>query len=132
LLYDFANNSFSVMIITFVYPVYFKTVISAGLGNLGDLLWGINGSLSLVAVAFLSPVLGAVADLTGRRKSFLVAAGLLCIFLTSLLTWIGPGMVFWGMALFILANIVYQAMLVVGLIFLLGLFLLLRVEGPSY
>ena len=83
LLYDFANNSFSVMIVTFVYPVYFKSVVCAGLGNLGDLFWGINGSVSLVVVALLSPVLGAAADLSGRKKMFLVASGLGCIFLTA-------------------------------------------------
>lgn len=108
LLYDFANNSFSVMIVTFVYPVYFKRIVCAGLGNLGDLLWGINGSLSLIVVAFLSPVLGAVADLSGRRKGLLAASALLCIVLTSQLAWVGSGMVFWGMAIFISANIVYQ------------------------
>lgn len=108
LLYDFANNSFSVMIVTFVYPVYFKSVVCAGLGNLGDLLWGINGSLSLIVVAFLSPILGAVADLSGKKKKFLIASALLCIFLTSQLAWVGSGMVFWGMAIFIAANIVYQ------------------------
>ncbi|MBI1994781.1 MAG: MFS transporter, partial [Deltaproteobacteria bacterium] len=108
LLYDFANNSFSVMIVTFVYPVYFKSVVCAGLGNLGDLLWGLNGSLSLLVVAFLSPVLGAVADLSGRKKGLLVTSGLLCIFLTTQLAWVGSGMVFWGMAIFIAANIVYQ------------------------
>lgn len=108
LLYDFANNSFSVMIVTFVYPVYFKRIVCAGLGNLGDLLWGINGSLSLIVVAFLSPVLGAVADLSGRRKGLLATSALLCIVLTSQLAWVGSGMVFWGMAIFISANIVYQ------------------------
>ncbi len=108
LLYDFANNSFSVMIVTFVYPVYFKGVVCAGLGNLGDLLWGLNGSLSLFVVAFFSPVLGAVADLSGRKKGLLVASALLCIFLTTQLAWVGSGMVFWGMAIFIAANIVYQ------------------------
>lgn len=108
LLYDFANNSFSVMIITFVYPVYFKSVVCAGLGNLGDLLWGINGSLSLMVVAFLSPILGAAADLSGQKKKLLVASGFLCIFLTFQLAWVESGMVFWGMAIFISANIVYQ------------------------
>ena len=96
------------MIVTFVYPVYFKSVVCAGLGNLGDLLWGINGSVSLVVVAFLSPVLGAVADLSGRRKMFLVISALVCIFLTAQLAWVGSGMVFWGMAIFICANIAYQ------------------------
>jgi UMF1 family MFS transporter len=108
LLYDFANNSFSVMIVTFVYPVYFKSVVCAGLGNLGDLLWGVNGSVSLVIVALLSPVLGAAADLSGKRKKFLVISALLCIFLTAQLAWVGSGMVFWGMAIFIGANIAYQ------------------------
>ena len=108
LLYDFANNSFSVMIVTFVYPVYFKSVVCAGLGNLGDLFWGVNGSVSLVVVALLSPVLGAVADLSGRRKMFLVISALVCIFLTAQLAWVGSGMVFWGMAIFICANIAYQ------------------------
>lgn len=96
------------MIVTFVYPVYFKSVVCAGLGNIGDLLWGINGSLSLIVVAFLSPILGAVADLSGKKKKFLIASALLCIFLTSQLAWVGSGMVFWGMAIFIAANIVYQ------------------------
>jgi len=108
LLYDFANNSFSVMIVTFAYPVYFKSVVCAGLGNLGDLLWGVNGAVSLIIVALLSPVLGAAADLSGKRKMFLVISALLCIFFTAQLFWVGSGMVFWGMAIFIGANIAYQ------------------------
>jgi UMF1 family MFS transporter len=108
LLYDFANNSFSVMIITFVFPVYFKGVVCVGLGNFGDLLWGAAGSISLVAVALLSPVLGAAADLSGKRKGFLIAAALLCIIFTAQLAWIQSGMVLAAMAIFIAANIAYQ------------------------
>lgn len=108
LLYDFANNSFSVMIITFVFPVYFKGVVCAGLGNLGDLLWGAAGSISLVAVALLSPVLGAAADLSGKRKGFLITAAFLCIVFTAQLAWLKSGMVLAAMATFIAANIAYQ------------------------
>lgn len=108
LFYDFANNSFSVMIITFVYPVYFKSVVAAGVGSLGDLLWGLSGSLSLLAVAVASPVLGAVADLSGRKKTFLIISGLTCVALTAQLSWVGPGMIFAGMAIFVAANFVYQ------------------------
>src|SRR5712692_1210963 len=96
------------MIVTFVYPVYFKSVVCAGLGNFGDLLWGVNGSVSLIVVALLSPVLGAVADLSGKRKRFLVISALVCIVLTAQLAWVGGGMVFWGMIIFICANIAYQ------------------------
>lgn len=108
LLYDFANNSFSVMIVTFVFPVYFKGVVCAGLGTLGDLLWGAAGSISLVVVALLSPVLGAAADLSGRRKGFLVASALICIVFTAQLAWLESGMVLAAMAIFIAANIAYQ------------------------
>ncbi len=88
LLYDFANDPFSVVIITFVYPVYFITVVCTGFEELGDLLWGINVSLSMVLVAFLSPVLGAVADLSGAIEvsfyvvavSLVASAGWLAIF----------------------------------------------------
>src|SRR5258706_3862992 len=96
------------MIVTFVYAVYFKGVVAAGLGNLGDLLWGVSGSLSLIVVALVSPVLGAAADLSGKRKLFLMASALLCIAATAQLAWVGSGMVFWGMADFIAANIADQ------------------------
>lgn len=96
------------MIVTFVYPVYFKDEVCAGLGNLGDLLWGLSGSISLIGVAFLSPVGGAAADLSGKKKLFLVASGFACMILTAQLFWVGRGMVVWGMAIFILANVVYQ------------------------
>ena len=96
------------MIITFVYPVYFKSVVCAGLNELGDLLWGLSGSISMVIVACLSPVMGAIADLSGRKKDLLILFALSCIFLTSQLTWVGSGMVLWGMGLFIVANVFYQ------------------------
>ena len=70
LLFDFANTSFSVMMVTFVFPLYFKNVICGGEPS-GDALWGFSVSLSMLLVAVISPVLGAAADYSGKRKRFL-------------------------------------------------------------
>ncbi|MBL7061006.1 MAG: hypothetical protein ISS13_04145, partial [Actinobacteria bacterium] len=43
-MYDFANTSFAVVIMTVVFPVYFTNVIVSGSGyglNFGDLMWGV-------------------------------------------------------------------------------------------
>ena len=61
LLFDFANTSFSVIMVTFVFPLYFKNVICNGDPS-GDALWGFSISLSMLLVALISPVLGAAAD----------------------------------------------------------------------
>ena len=45
LLFDFANTSFSVIMVTFVFPLYFKNVICNGEPS-GDALWGFSISLS--------------------------------------------------------------------------------------
>ena len=63
LLYEFANHPFSVVVVIFVYPVDFKRFASLGFAEMGDLLWGISGSVSTFRVALVSPVLGAAADL---------------------------------------------------------------------
>ncbi len=111
-MYDFANTPFSAMIVTFVYSVYFKDVVACGLGNVGDFLWGLSGAISMVSLVVLGPLLGAVADFSGRKKRFLIAFSLLCAGFTALLATVGEGMVFHGMLFFIVANIGFQGAIV--------------------
>ena len=77
-LFDFANTAFYVLILTVGYPLYFKKII-VGSEN-GDALWGISFSLSMLIVAVLSPILGAVADHGAGKKRFLWLFTLLCVF----------------------------------------------------
>jgi UMF1 family MFS transporter len=111
LLFDFANTSFSVMMVTFAFPLYFKNIICMGEPR-GDALWGISVSVSMLLVALISPVLGAEADYSGRRKRFLFAFTLISVLATALLSFSGPGMVLFAAALFILANIGFEGGLV--------------------
>jgi len=111
LLFDFANTSFSVIMVTFVFPLYFKNVICKGEPS-GDALWGFSISLSMLLVALISPVLGAAADYSGKRKRFLFAFTLISVLATAFLSFSGPGMAVTAVALFIFANIGFEGGLV--------------------
>lgn len=111
LLFDFANTSFSVIMVTFAFPLYFKNVICNGEPS-GDALWGFCISLSMLLVALISPVLGAAADYSGKRKRFLFTFTLISVVATALLSFSGPGMAFAAVVLFVLANIGFEGGLV--------------------
>jgi len=110
-LFDFANTSYSIVVVTFIYAVYFKDVVALG-EPIGDLYWSIGISVSMVISAFIAPVLGAIADYSAGKKRFLLFFTLLSIVSTSLLYFVQDGMVFWGILLFILANIGFESGLV--------------------
>lgn len=106
-LFDFANTSFSVIIIAVGYSLYFKDIVAGGKGR-GDLLWGIAVSVSMFITAAIAPVLGAAADFSSRRKRFLFGFTIVSVACTSLLYFIGEGMIAAGMTLFIIANIGFE------------------------
>lgn len=110
-LFDFANTSFSIIVVTFLYAVYFKKTV-AGNEAIGDLYWSISTSIAMVITAIISPLLGAIADYNAGKKRFLLCFTLLCILGTSSLYFIGPGQIFWGIFLFVLANVGFEAGLV--------------------
>ncbi|NUN69106.1 MAG: MFS transporter [Bacteroidetes bacterium] len=106
-LFDFANTSFSVMIVAVGYSLYFKEVVAGGSGR-GDFFWGIAVSVSMLLTALIAPVLGAAADFSSRRKRFLFGFTLTSIIATLLLMFVDAGMVFTGMLLFIIANVGFE------------------------
>ncbi len=110
-LFDFANTSFSIVVVTFVYAVYFKKEVAEG-KSIGDLYWSIGTSLAMIITAIISPILGAIADYSAGKKRFLLFFTLLCIVATSSLFFVGEGEIFFGIFLFVLANIGFEAGLV--------------------
>ena len=71
-LYDWANSAFVLVIITAVFPVYYRSVAASGIeGARADSWFGLATTASLVLVAVLAPVLGALADYLGQRKRML-------------------------------------------------------------
>jgi UMF1 family MFS transporter len=110
-LYDFANTSFSIVIVTAIFAVYFKKTIAQGMA-IGDFYWSLATSISMVITALIAPVLGAIADYSAGKKRFLLFFTLLCIVATACLYFPAAGQILIAMAIFILANIGFEAALV--------------------
>ena len=70
--FDFANSAFTTVIVTVVYAPYFVTVVAGGDAQAKG-WWGTALSASLVVVLLLSPLLGAVADVLGRKRVIVAA-----------------------------------------------------------
>ncbi|HEX2100045.1 MAG TPA: MFS transporter, partial [Candidatus Synoicihabitans sp.] len=104
--FDFANSAFTTIIITVVYAIYFQKVVAEGHAH-AESWWGRTLSLSQVVVLFLSPLIGAVADVRARKKLFLMVAAFTCSLATAALVWVGPGEVMLALALVALANIAF-------------------------
>lgn len=88
-LYDWANSPFATLIVTFVFPAYFAAAV-VGDQVEGQAQWGLAMGLSGLAVALSAPIVGAVADVGGRRKPWLLGFTLLCALASSALWWVRP------------------------------------------
>ena len=102
-LYDFAESSFSTIVLTFVYSTYFTKVIAKN-EIIGASQWSRAVTISAILVAFASPFLGAVADRRGCRKRFLFVSTATCILATFALYFPLPGQVLPALAIFVIAN----------------------------
>lgn len=104
--FDFANSSYAILILSFVFPIYFKEVI-AGDSQIGDFWWGLCISISILASGIASPIIGAIADYDHRRKSKFIICTLLAIAGTASLYFTGPNTLFLASVLFIISNFFY-------------------------
>lgn len=104
-LFDFANSSYSAVIASVIFPVYYANVIAGDQAGSGDLWWGRAVSLSMLVVALSSPLLGGIADHAGIRKRLLFLYTVLCVASVSGFTLLAPGAVLMGFFLAVLANI---------------------------
>lgn len=104
-MFDFANSSYSAVIASVVFPVYYATQIVGNQTGPGDLWWGRAVSLSMAVIALTSPFMGGIADYGGIRKRLLFAYTALCVSMVASLSSLHKGMFFEGFILIILANI---------------------------
>jgi UMF1 family MFS transporter len=70
-MYDFANSSFTTLVVTFVYAYFFSRLMAAD-DVVGTALWTRGIAATAVIVALLSPIMGALADRGGYRKAFML------------------------------------------------------------
>ncbi|MBN2403700.1 MAG: MFS transporter [Spirochaetes bacterium] len=112
-MFDFANSSYTTVIITAVFNAYFVSVVVSeqlfGKG-FGEFLWGsVAIPISYILVIVTGPVLGAMADFSGSKKKFLFGSYLICIVFTSLLFFVKEGDVLPAIILIIISNFGYAS-----------------------
>jgi UMF1 family MFS transporter len=90
ILFAWAAEPFFTLMTTFVFAPYFATHVAADPAS-GQALWGFATAAAGLTIALMSPVLGAIADASGRRKPWIAAFGALLVIGASLM-WFGkPG-----------------------------------------
>jgi UMF1 family MFS transporter len=88
--FDWAAQPYFTLITTFVFAPYFATHVASDPAS-GQALWGFATAAAGLLIALMSPVLGATADCSGRRKPWIAAFGALLVIGSSLM-WFGrPG-----------------------------------------
>lgn len=108
-MFDFANQAYTLLIITVVFGDLFTRVI-VGDGpdyRLGNLLWSVALAVSYLMVVVANPICGAVMDFTRARKTFLFISYIATVGTTACLYFLEPGWIVPAMILIILSNFAY-------------------------
>lgn len=106
-LYDFANQPYTTLIITFIYSAFFLSYIAPNVDD-GTFLWTNAIAISAIFVALISPILGAFADNSGYRKFFLIFFTIVCSIFTALLYFPEKGQVYFALILVVISNIAFE------------------------
>jgi UMF1 family MFS transporter len=111
--YDWGNSAFPAIITTFVFAPYFVQGVAAN-EAVGTAQWGWAVSASAIAVAFLSPPLGAIADAFGRRKPWLGFFTIICVVACFALWWVRPlaSDILYALIVFAIANTAFELAIV--------------------
>ncbi|RAK08619.1 UMF1 family MFS transporter [Halanaerobium saccharolyticum] len=105
-MYDWANSAFATVILATVLPIFYKDVAGVNLpGNLATSYWGYTQTIAMIIIAAISPIMGAAADYSDSKKSFLKFFVMLGVTGTALLFFVNEGNYLLASFFFIIANI---------------------------
>ncbi|MFM9272174.1 MFS transporter [Halomonas elongata] len=110
-MFDFANQAYTLLIITVVFGELFTTVIVGDRGDgyrLANFLWSLALAISYLLVVITGPLCGAVMDYRADKKRFLFASYLVTIGATAMLYFVAPGYVVLGLVLIVVSNYAYS------------------------
>lgn len=91
MLFDWAQQPFHTLIITFVFAPYFAAAVAPDAAR-GQELWGYATGIGGLLIALSSPVLGAIADASGPRKPWIFAFSVIGVVACWMLWFAVPGM----------------------------------------
>jgi len=119
-MYDWANSAFATVILSVIYNKYFAQVVTGGERGVeifginihGAALWDFIVAIAMLIVAIISPILGAIADFSAKRRTFQIFFCYLGVLFSGLLFFVGEGNWLTGSVFFILALIGFSASIV--------------------
>jgi UMF1 family MFS transporter len=96
--YDWANSAFATTVMAGFFPVFFKEYWANELSATDSTFWlGVGNSVASVVMVLFAPLIGALADQGGNKKSLLLLFAFLGALMTSSLFLVSAGM--WQVAL---------------------------------
>lgn len=104
-LFDFANSSFTTVVITAVYSRFFTEQIVPKESGLRDTYWSAAIVIATVIALLLSPLLGLMSDLAALKKHFLVLSAVVCSTATAALFFAAPGDITTAMVCIVIASV---------------------------
>jgi len=105
-MYDFANSSYTTIVITALFNAYFVSVVAGG-APWATLVWTLSLALSYALIMLTAPLIGAYADAYAAKKRLLVATTTGCVLFTAALYFAGPGELWLAIPLIVLSNFFY-------------------------
>jgi MFS transporter, UMF1 family len=107
-MFDFANSGYTTVVITAVFNAYFVATV-AGNAPWATFAWTAALAASYAAVMATAPAVGAYADLHAAKKRLLLGTTVGCVAFTAALAWVGPGDLWFGIALVVASNFFFGA-----------------------
>lgn len=105
-MYDFANSSYTTVVITALFNGYFVATIAGG-APWATLAWTSALAISYALIMLTAPALGAYADMHGIKKPLLLISTVGCILGTAALALTGPQTLVLAMVLIVISNFFY-------------------------
>lgn len=120
--YDWANSVYSLVIVSSIFPVYYKAVTTSSNGSSivefmgfhvkGSVLLAYAISFSYVLVTPLLPLLSGIADVSGRKKTFMAFFAFLGSMACCGLYFFDANNLEWGIFCIVMASVGYSGSVV--------------------
>ncbi len=107
-MYDFANSSYTTVVISFVYAAFFTKFIVPEGSEVRDTYWAIAIIASTIIAIVLSPLVGAICDYTGGKKKYLFFTTISCAITTAALALAHPGQLWLAIPLIAISNAMFM------------------------
>ncbi|QED29491.1 MFS transporter [Microvenator marinus] len=107
-MYDFANSSYTTVVISFVYSAFFTAHVVPADSTVKDSFWALAIVFSTIIAIVLSPLAGAICDFSGGKKKYLLASTLTCAISTACLAFVGPGDIWLAIFLIAISNAAFM------------------------